>query len=115
MSLQWCLISDDLESSCQLTEQLLSETAITGEVIFYADEDAGKISSPTWRFEDEDHALLKDRDFNLMLMELLDALIQHRAGEGYTNTLNGIVHLERSSPAIQWLTADEAEQQRSLE
>ncbi len=99
----------------QLTEQLLSETAVTGEIIFYADEDTGKISGATWRLEDEDHTLLKDRDFTFMLMELLDILIQHRAAEGHTNTLNGIVHLEKSLPDIQWLTVDEAQKQRDAE
>ncbi|AOY87702.1 hypothetical protein BKP64_05685 [Marinobacter salinus] len=99
----------------QLTEQLLSETPVTGDIIFFANDDAGGISGATWRFEDEDHALLKDRNVKFMLMELLNTLIQHRAGEGHTNTLHGIVHLEKSSPSIQWLTSNEAEQQRNLE
>jgi hypothetical protein len=95
----------------QLTEQLLSETPVTGDIIFFADEDAGGVSGASWRFEDEDHTLLKDRNFKFMLMELLDTLIQHRAGEGHTNTLHGIVHLEKSLPGIQWLTADEADRE----
>ncbi|MAI30442.1 MAG: hypothetical protein CBE00_00665 [Planctomycetaceae bacterium TMED240] len=99
----------------QLTEQLLSVTAVTGDIIFFSDEDAGEISGATWRFKDEDHALLKDRNFKFMLMELLNTLIQHRADEGHTNTLHGVVHLEKSSPSIQWFTSDEAEQQRDLD
>ena len=48
----------------QLTEQLLPGASVTGDIIFFADEEAGGISGATWRFEDEDHALLKDRNFN---------------------------------------------------
>jgi uncharacterized protein YihD (DUF1040 family) len=56
-----------------------------------------------------DHTLLKDSGFKCMLMELLDSLIHYRASEKSTDTLNGVIHLEKSSPSIQWLTADEAE------
>jgi hypothetical protein len=93
----------------QLAEQLLKETSITGDLVFFADEDEGGISGATWRFEDGDHTLLKDSGFKCMLMELLDSLIHHRASEKSTDTLNGVIHLEKSSPSIQWLTADEAE------
>lgn len=99
----------------QLTEQLLSETPVTGDIIFSADEDACGVSGATWRFEDKDHTLLKDCGFRFMLMELLDVLIKHRTNEGHRDTLNGIVHLEKSSPGIHWLNSDEAEQQRNLE
>mgnify|MGYP005849353455 CR=1 FL=1 len=98
----------------QLTEQLLSETPITGDIIFFADEDTSGVSGATWRFKDEEHALLKDRNFKFMLMELLDTLIQHRAGQGHVDTLNGIVRLTKSFPTIQWLTSDSAKRQRSV-
>jgi hypothetical protein len=93
----------------QLAEQLLKETSITGDLVFFADEDEGGISGATWRFEDEGHTLLKDSGFKFMLMELLDSLVLRRASEESTDTLNGVIHLEKSSPSIQWLTADEAE------
>lgn len=97
----------------QLTEQLLSETSISGDILFFADEEEDRISGATWRFNEDDQELLKGSDFKFMLMELLDILIQYRASLGNTDTLNGIVHLDRSSPHIQWLTAGEAEKRRT--
>lgn len=47
-----------------------------------------------------------------MLMELLDVLIRYRASHGVTDTLNGIVQMDKSVPDIQWLTASEAEKRR---
>lgn len=96
----------------QLTEQLLAETPITGDIVFFADEDAGGISGATWRFEEEDQAFLKECGFRFMLMELLNILIKHRAREGDA-PLNGIVHLENSVPEISWLCRGEAEDRRS--
>ena len=93
----------------QLAEQLLKETTITGDLVFFVDEDEGRIGGATWRFEDGDQTLLKDSGFKFMLMELLDSLILRRASEESTDSLNGVVHLEQSSPSIQWLTAEEAE------
>lgn len=98
-----------------LTEQLLAETSITGDIVFFADEDEGRINGATWQFEEGDHILLKNSDFKFMLMELLDTLIQHRARQGNTGTLNGVVHLENSSADIQWLTSDKAEKRRSVD
>jgi len=97
----------------QLTEQLLSETSVTGDVVFFAAEDAIGISGATWRFEDEDHCILKECGFKFMLMELLDVLIKDRANEGHSDTLHGIVRLHASSPLIDWLTAEQAENHRS--
>lgn len=108
-------LSFDQNRLNQLTEQLLSETPVTGDIVFFADEDAVGISGATWRFEDEDHALLQDCGFKFMLMELLDILIKHRASKGHKNTLNGRVQLNASSSGIHWLTAEEAEKQRSLD
>lgn len=97
----------------QLTDQLLSETSISGDIVFLADEDEGRISGATWRFEEADQAVLKESGFKFLLMELLDILIQFRLSQGYSETLNGIVHLDNSSPEIEWLTGDEAQMRRS--
>lgn len=96
----------------QLTEQLLSGTSISGDILFYADKEDCSISGATWRFEDEDHAKLKESGFKYMLMELLDTLIQYRARHQFTETLDGLVHLENSSADIQWLLAEEVESRR---
>jgi len=96
----------------QLTDQLLSETSVTGSIVFFADEEAGGISGATWRFDEEDHTFLKESGYKLLLMELLDILIQHRASEGDADTLCGLVHLDASSPEIHWLTSEEAEKRR---
>lgn len=96
----------------QLTEQLLSGTSISGDIVFFADEDEGRVGGATWRFEEDDQAFLKENDFRFMLMELLDVLIQHRVRQGSSDTLNGVIHLEKSSPNIQWLTAPEAQAMR---
>lgn len=99
----------------QLTEQLLSETTVTGDIIFFADEDAAGISGATWRFEDEDHRLLQECGFKFMLMELVDILIKDRASEGHGDALHGIIRLQASSPVIDWFTAEQAEKQRSAD
>lgn len=99
----------------QLTEQFLSETSVTGDIIFLADEDAVGISGATWRFEDEHLSILKECGFQFLLMELLDILIKDRASEGHRDTLNGIVRLQASSPLIDWLTTEEAENHRSAD
>lgn len=98
----------------QLTEQLLSGRPVTGDIIFLADEEAPEVSGATWRFEDDDHAFLKESGFRFMLMELLDTLIRHRAEEGQS-PLQGIIHLENSSPSIDWLTVEQAEKRRIAE
>lgn len=97
----------------QLTDQLLSGTSISGDIVFFADEDEGRVSGATWQFEEEDQAWLRGSDFKFMLMELLDTLIQYRASQGESDTLNGVIHLDNSSPDIKWLTADRAEIRRS--
>ncbi|MGM0858886.1 MAG: hypothetical protein ACQEW0_17720 [Pseudomonadota bacterium] len=96
----------------QLTEQLLSDTSVSGNIIFFADEEEGRVGGATWQFEDEDHSLLKDSDFTYMLMELLDVLIRYRSSHGVTDTLNGIIQMDKSVPDLQWLTASEAEKRR---
>ena len=95
----------------QLTEQLLSDTSITGEIIFLADEGQLGVSGATWRFDDKDHAFLKESGFRFMLMELLNILIKQRSEEGHS-PLHGIIHLENSSPDIDWLTVEQAQKLR---
>jgi DNA-directed RNA polymerase subunit L len=95
----------------QLTEQLLPDTLVAGNILFFADEEEGRVGGATWQFEDEDHSLLKDSDFTYMLMELLDVLIRYRASHGVTDTLNGIIQM-KSVPDMQRVTANEAEKRR---
>ncbi len=94
----------------QLTEQLLSGTEISGEILFIADKEEIGILGAAWRFESEDIGILKDRNYKFMLMELLDSLIRYRASHKSTDSLCGVVRLEKSRADMQWLP--EADVQR---
>lgn len=87
----------------QLTEQLLSGTAISGDIFFVADEEDGGILGATWQFEEEDSAALKECNFKFMLMELLNILIRYRVSHRFYDTLCGVIHLENSYANIHWL------------
>jgi hypothetical protein len=97
----------------QLTEQLLPQTAISGDVFFIADTEDGGVLGATWLFEDDQHSMLKQSNFKFMLMELLDTLIRYRASHEFTDTLCGVVHMEHSCADIRWLPEAEVQKLRS--
>ena len=95
-----------------LTEQLLPETAIPGDIFFIADTQDVGILGATWLFKDDDHSELKESNFKSMLMELLDTLIRYRASHEFTDTLCGVIHLEDSCADIRWLPEAEVQKLR---
>jgi len=96
----------------QLTEQLLSEMAISGDVLFVADTKNVGVLGATWLFTDDDHSVLKESNFKSMLMGLLDTLIRYRASHEFTDTLCGVIHLEDSCANIRWLPEAEVQKLR---
>ena len=96
----------------QLTEQLLSGTHISVDILFIADEEDGGVLGSTWIFEDEDSGILKERNFKFMLMELLNDLIRYRASHNYTDTLCGAIRLNNSHADLRWLPEGDVQKLR---
>lgn len=99
----------------QLTEQLLSGTYISGDILFIADDEDGGVLGSTWIFEDEDSGLLKERNYKFMLMELLDDLIRYRASHNYTGSLCGVVRLNNSKADLQWMPEGDVQKLRGAD
>lgn len=104
--------SRDQERLAQLASQYLDNAPATGDVIFFADE-GERLSHATWQFPRKDQERLRDSGFKSALLELLQALITHRANQHQANLRHGVVNIEENQLNIQWLPLEEARMLRS--
>lgn len=93
----------------QLTEQCLSETIVSGEVIFGCSGEINYLNFATWFFDDPTYNVLTESGFKTYLMNLLNDLITYRSSFDQEFSRNGIVTLENSSASIKWIKYEDAE------
>ena len=97
----------------QLAEQYLKDSNITGRVLFFSESEDNRLDYATWTFDSEDRLTLKKSGFQMMLMELLDALLIYRFQYHQPNTSQGVVHLKGEKISIEWLPKESAEALRN--
>lgn len=93
----------------QLADQYLADRNINGQVFFFSESEGNRLDNATWRFEDDDHKLLKASGFKIMLMELLDTLLIYRGRNNQPNASQGVVEISGDKMSIEWLPKETAE------
>ncbi|WP_372958051.1 hypothetical protein [Marinobacter sp.] len=98
----------DRQQLDRLASQYLQGTTVSGKVIFFSDED-NRLSHATWRFDDADHATLRELGLKFALMDVLDNLIAYRVREGQPNAGQGVVSISDSMMTLRWTSLEVAE------
>ena len=96
----------------QLASQHLMGIDFTGKVVFLSDQIERRLDVTSWHVDDSEWKIFNDKNFKIHLIELLDSLIMHRANQGVTESLSGVVTVDKQTLNIEWLSTAEAEKQR---
>lgn len=93
----------------QLAEQHLNSINATGRILFFGD-DENRLELTTWQFDDdENYKEIKNSDFKVHLLELLDTLLVYRAQHEQPNASQGVVHVNGQHLSIEWLPQESVE------
>lgn len=93
----------------QLANQHLKNSKATGKIMFFSESEDNRLDHASWQFTDDDYAAMKESDFKLHLMELLDILLIYRNQYTQPNSSQGVVHVHGNRLSIEWLTKEQAE------
>lgn len=85
-----------------LAEQHPSIVKTTGEITFYAEDNADYLSGASWNLEEDIFDKINNSDFKLHLMELLDQFIQYRGLCNQFPKKEGVVHFGKEKINIEW-------------
>lgn len=100
----------------QLANQHLSDSSMTGRILFFGDPEENRLDLATWQLDsDESYEALKGSDFKLQMMELLDTLLTYRAQHNQPNAGQGVVYADNGKLSIEWLAKEEVEALRNSE
>lgn len=98
----------DQQQLDRLASQYLQDTTVNGKVIFFSDKE-NRISHATWRFNDADHATLREMGLKFALMDVLDNLIAYRVREEQPNAGQGVVSISDGIMTLRWTSLEVAE------
>jgi len=100
----------------QLASQHLSDSNMTGRILFFGDPKENRLDLATWQLDsDDDYEALKGSDFKLQMMELLDSLLTYRVQHEQPNAGQGVIHINSGTLTIEWLPRDTVEAMRDEE
>lgn len=100
------IFDPDFESSrlAMLAEQYPDIVQLSGEVVFNAEGDEGRLSGTSWNTEG-DHTLkqISKSGFKFDLMEILDDFIQYRGQCAEAPNKEGVIRFGGGKIDIEWL------------
>ncbi|KXS53751.1 MAG: hypothetical protein AWU57_1869 [Marinobacter sp. T13-3] len=100
----------------QLANQHLSDSSVTGRILFFGDPEENRLDFATWQLDsDESYEALKGSDFKLQMMELLDSLLTYRAQHQQPNAGQGVIYIKGDSLTLEWLPRETVEAMRNEE